>query len=50
MSMLDNLATIKALGIRRFLAAEKNKWPCPACGQLLCVHKPECLSCARPWR
>jgi hypothetical protein len=50
MSMLDNLATIKAVGIRRFLAAEQAKWPCPACGQLLCVHKPQCLSCGHPWR
>ncbi|MBN1508963.1 MAG: DUF3795 domain-containing protein [Sedimentisphaerales bacterium] len=50
MSMLDNLASISALGIRRFLAAEKEKWSCPACGQLLCVHKPQCLSCGRPRR
>jgi hypothetical protein len=50
MSMVDNLVSIRELGIRRFLRNEKEKWACPACGEMLCVHKPQCLSCGHAWR
>ena len=50
MSMIKNLLYIKKYGIRRFLCNEQEKWACPACGQLLCVHKPECLFCGRKRR
>ena len=50
MSMLDNLAFIHKFGIRKFVAREKNRWACPACGQTLCVHRSECLRCGRPRR
>ncbi len=50
MSMIQNLMHIRELGIRRFLRNEKQKWLCPACGQILCVHQPQCLSCGRTWR
>jgi len=49
MSMIENLNQIQKLGIRQFVRNEKAKWPCPACGELLCVHKPTCLFCGRPW-
>ena len=49
MSMLDNLDEIKQLGIRRFIANQKERWVCPECGRLLCVHKPQCLSCGFEW-
>ncbi len=50
MSMVQNLLCIKELGIRRFISNEKEKWACPACGQVLCVHRPQCLSCGRTWK
>lgn len=50
MSMLDNLECIGKLGIRRFIKNEKEKWACPGCGEIICVHKPQCLSCGHPWR
>lgn len=50
MSMIDNLAQIQKTGIRRFIKNELKKWACPECGELLCVHKPQCLCCSRSWR
>ena len=50
MSMLENLGVIQAFGLRKFVAREQKKWACPACGQILCVHRGECLRCGRPRR
>jgi hypothetical protein len=50
MSMIDNLGQIKNFGIRHFTKNEEVRWHCPKCGQLLCVHKPQCLVCGHPWR
>lgn len=49
MSMVENLKMIDESGIRQFIRKEKEKWICPGCGQLLCVHKPACLSCGYHW-
>ncbi|KAF0142936.1 MAG: hypothetical protein FD122_202 [Stygiobacter sp.] len=45
MSMIGNLSNIKAVGIRKFISSEQTKWTCKSCGDLLCVHKPNCLKC-----
>jgi len=45
MSMIDNLNKINEVGIRNFIRNEKSKWICPGCGEMICVHKPTCLSC-----
>lgn len=50
MSMINNLVFIKKYGIRRFIGNEKRRWTCPECGELICVHKPQCLYCGRTWR
>jgi len=50
MSMIDNLVHIKKLGIRHFIRSEKEKWACPECRQLICVHKPQCFFCGHKWR
>lgn len=50
MSMIDNLNNIRELGIRQFIKNEKEKWTCPDCGEIICVHKPQCLSCKHAWR
>jgi ribosomal protein S27AE len=45
MSMIENLGTISASGIGRFLASEKVKWTCSKCGGIICVHKGLCSNC-----
>lgn len=47
MSMIDNLRNIRKFGIRHFMENEKRRWTCPECGELICVHEPQCLSCGR---
>jgi hypothetical protein len=49
MSMIENLLNIKKLGIRGFVRSENEKWCCRQCGRMLCVHKPQCLSCGTTW-
>lgn len=49
MSMIDNLETIKKFGIMQFIRNEKEKWKCPECGKILCVHKSQCLYCQHTW-
>lgn len=50
MSMIENFEFIKHSGIREFLLNEEKKWTCPECGQILCAHRPRCLSCQYTWR
>ena len=50
MSMIDNLKMINEFGIRLFIRNEKEKWICPECGELICVHRPTCHSCGYKWR
>jgi hypothetical protein len=45
MSMLVNLASIREFGLERFVAAERERWRCPECGGVVCVHKERCLYC-----
>jgi len=45
MSMLENLENIRVLGIEKFIETEQNRWKCPACGELRCVHRSSCLNC-----
>lgn len=49
MSMIENLKMIHEVGIRQFTRNEKVKWICPECGEMICVHKPICLSCECKW-
>jgi hypothetical protein len=50
MSMIDNLETIKQVGIREFVSREKEKWICANCGNIICVHKKNCIFCGYDWR
>lgn len=45
MSMIENLSQIKGLGIRLFVRNENTRWACTTCGELICVHIPQCISC-----
>ena len=49
MSMIDNLDEIRRFGVRQFVRNQKERWGCPRCGRLLCVHKPWCLHCGYDW-
>lgn len=49
-SVLENLAEIQNNGIRSFVQNENKKWICSQCGAMICMHKPECLSCGHTWR
>ncbi len=48
-SLLENLKMIESEGIRHFIRKEKEKWTCPQCGELLCMHKPSCQACGYQW-
>jgi hypothetical protein len=50
MSMLDNLRAIQESGLDAFVAAESQRWTCPGCGEMLSVHKEQCIHCGRAWR
>lgn len=45
MSMIKNLRTIEAHGIKSFAEMETKKWTCRKCGSLLCVHRDSCQHC-----
>lgn len=47
MSMLENLAKIKELGVREFVKNEKIRWACKKCNGTICVHKKHCLNCKK---
>jgi hypothetical protein len=49
MSMIENLANIRDFGIHEFVERENQRWACRQCGEMLCVHKPECPSCGHLW-
>jgi len=45
MSMLENQEYIKENGINKFIQKENEKWKCPDCNGLICVHRGYCLKC-----
>ena len=45
MSMIENLGAIRDRGLASFIASEKERWRCPACGALIRVHKDACIHC-----
>jgi len=45
MSMIENLANIKQLGLARFESMEKERWKCNKCGGSISVHHGYCLKC-----
>jgi hypothetical protein len=45
MSMIENLESIKGIGLSAFIANEKERWRCRKCGGVVCVHRGYCFSC-----
>jgi len=50
MSMIDNLENIRKFGIKHFIMNEKERWTCLECGEIICVHRSQCLSYGHKWR
>ena len=45
MSMIENLEYIKENGIKKFCEKERERWKCPKCGGVICVHNKRCYTC-----
>lgn len=45
MSMVENLKELKTHGIETFLKIQQEKYRCPNCGDVVCVHDESCYSC-----
>jgi hypothetical protein len=50
MSMIENLNSIKEVGINAFIEHEKKRWLCKKCGKIICVHRSYCVYCKNIWR
>lgn len=44
-SLAANFEAIATSGLNAFLKDASAHWSCPACGSLLCVHRPSCPAC-----
>jgi len=47
MSMIKNLEVIREKGIEFLLKNQKNKYRCPECKGVVCVHNRTCYSCGK---
>jgi len=45
MSTIDNLRYIEKNGMEKFLQKQEEKYKCPKCGGIICVHTGRCYSC-----
>ena len=45
LSLIGNLRFIQKNGIDEFLKYEKERWKCPTCGGVVCVHNKKCYTC-----
>ncbi len=42
----ENQRTIKTQGLDAFLSQQKQRWTCPKCDSLICMHRGTCDTCA----
>jgi hypothetical protein len=47
MSMIENLKCIQKEGVDKFLQNEQERWKCPICGGMICVHDKKCYVCGQ---
>jgi Protein of unknown function (DUF3795) len=45
MSMVENLKELRMKGLDEFLKSQAEKYRCPDCGDVICVHDSKCYSC-----
>jgi predicted RNA-binding Zn-ribbon protein involved in translation (DUF1610 family) len=43
--MVANLKEIKEAGMEHFLKAQRAKYKCPQCGDVISVHDQKCYKC-----
>ena len=49
MSMVENLHAIREDGLEPFVESERERWTCPECGGVQCVHTAKCIYCDYVW-
>ena len=47
-SLVENGILIQTVGAKCFMLKEKEKWTCPRCGGVICIHDRICSECATP--
>ena len=47
-SLTDNSAAVKTRGLEAFLAQQRERYTCPACGGVVSLHDRACSGCGRP--
>jgi len=47
MSMIENLKEIRSEGIQEFLKNQREKYRCPKCGGVICIHNKKCFDCEK---
>ena len=47
LSTIENLESIKVIGIENFMISEKSKWKCKICDGVIDVHKGICSECGK---
>lgn len=45
MSMIENLESIRRIGLLTFFENENERWRCTKCGGTICVHRGYCSAC-----
>ena len=45
MSVIDNLETIKKIGVEKFIQQQYDKYRCPTCEGLISIHNNKCFKC-----
>jgi len=45
MSMVENLRMLKSKGMDEFLKDQAERFRCPSCGGVICVHDAKCYFC-----
>ncbi len=46
MSLIENLNSIKKIGMKRYLRDQKKKYTCSQCGGVVSVHTNRCYTCS----
>jgi hypothetical protein len=47
MSMVENLESIREIGLKKFSERETERWKCLTCGGTICVHRSVCIECSK---
>ena len=47
-SLTANSAQVRALGLEAFMARQRERYTCPACGGVVSLHDRACSRCGRP--